>query len=45
MFFAGKGVLRGLEHRLHESVYYMAERCYLMEVVFFRFFCDGAVRG
>ena len=44
MVFAGTGVLRGLEQRLHESVYYMAETCYVMEVRFF-IFCDRAVRG
>ena len=32
-----KGVLRGLEQRLHETVYYMAERCYFMEVLFLVF--------
>ena len=45
MIFAGEGVLRGLKQRLHQSVYYMAETCYVIWKFGFWFFCDRAVRG
>ena len=46
MVFGDKVVLRGLEQRLHESVYYTAERVLFYGSSAFSFFSGGrAVRG